>query len=195
MSTISPPANIGYGTVVGQFVLDIADTADVDTVPDFVTATGTITFIASVGKLLDSGASPNPVTVVRTKITGVLDSSGYLCTPLADGSPGARGLKLIATDDTDLNPVGWTWGVTYSLFDATGKPTTSPQAHSMLLPQGTTVDLTNVAPVDSSTGNAIVVGPRGTNWYTGHGAPGTIAGSLPGDQYLDLDTGDIYTLS
>lgn len=41
-------------------------------------------------------------------------------------------------------------------------------------------------------GNA---GPRGTNWYTGSGAPGTIAGSLPGDKYLDTASGDVYTLS
>jgi len=203
MSTISPPANIGFGTVVGQFVLDIVDSADAGADPDFVTASGSITFTPSVAKLLDATATPNPVTVVRSKITGVLDSSGYLCTPNSDGSPGARGLKLIATDDTDLNPVNWTWGVTYNLLDASGKQLTAPAPHSMLLPQGTTVDLTNVAPVDSSTGDAIVVGPRGSKWYVGHGTPAVwlaanptvFDDALPDDQYLDLDTGNIYTLS
>lgn len=28
--------------------------------------------------------------------------------------------------------------------------------------------------------------------WTGHGAPGTIIGSSVGDEYIDLDTGDIY---
>jgi hypothetical protein len=38
-------------------------------------------------------------------------------------------------------------------------------------------------------------GPRGSGWYSGHSAPGTIAGSQAGDMYLDLDTGDVYVLS
>lgn len=38
-------------------------------------------------------------------------------------------------------------------------------------------------------------GPRGVTWFTGTGAPGTIAGSVAGDLYLDLSTGDIYVLS
>lgn len=46
-----------------------------------------------------------------------------------------------------------------------------------------------------ATGPAGPQGARGSNWYTGNGAPGTIGGSLPGDKYLDLDTGDIYTLT
>ncbi len=37
-------------------------------------------------------------------------------------------------------------------------------------------------------------GPRGSRWYTGSGAPGTIADSLPGDMYLDTDSGDVYQL-
>lgn len=45
------------------------------------------------------------------------------------------------------------------------------------------------------TGSAGATGQRGTNLYTGTGAPGTIAGSLPNDKYLDLSTGDVYTLS
>lgn len=38
-------------------------------------------------------------------------------------------------------------------------------------------------------------GQRGSNWYTGDGPPTTIAGSLPGDKYLDVISGDVYTLS
>lgn len=33
-----------------------------------------------------------------------------------------------------------------------------------------------------------------TQNFEGHGAPGIIAGSHVGDQYLDLDTGNVYTL-
>lgn len=201
--TVTPPTNVGFGTVVGQFILDVVDSGDAGQDPDFVPASGTITFTASVPKVLDAGAAPNPVTIVRWQITGILDSNGFLCTPDPSDPTiaGAQGIKLIATDDADLNPVNWTWTVSYSLVGPDGSRLGSPRGHSMALPQGTTVDLTLVQPVESSTGNAILVGsigptgPRGSDWFTGHGAPGTIVGSLPGDQYLDLDTGDIYNLS
>lgn len=44
-------------------------------------------------------------------------------------------------------------------------------------------------------GNTGSTGARGSNWYTGAGAPGTIAGSVAGDKYLNTTNGDVYTLS
>jgi len=41
-------------------------------------------------------------------------------------------------------------------------------------------------------GPAGPTGARGSQWFTGHGAPGVIAGAITGDMYLDLDTGDTY---
>lgn len=38
-------------------------------------------------------------------------------------------------------------------------------------------------------------GTRGAKWFSGAGAPGAIAGSLPGDQYRDENSGDVYELS
>lgn len=38
-------------------------------------------------------------------------------------------------------------------------------------------------------------GARGTKFFSSHGAPGTIPGAAPGDQYLDLDSGITYELS
>ena len=38
-------------------------------------------------------------------------------------------------------------------------------------------------------------GSRGTGWFTGSGAPTTIAGSMPGDLYLEQTSGDVYVLS
>jgi len=42
------------------------------------------------------------------------------------------------------------------------------------------------------TGPAGVTGTRGSLWNTGAGAPGTIAGVLTGDMYLDTVSGDVY---
>lgn len=49
--------------------------------------------------------------------------------------------------------------------------------------------------VQGEQGTAGDAGPRGSKWFTGEGAPGAIGGSLPDDQYLDVLTGDVYTLS
>jgi hypothetical protein len=48
--------------------------------------------------------------------------------------------------------------------------------------------------VKGDTGNT---GVRGSNWYIGAGVPnGTnTVGSIPGDKYLDINSGDVYNLS
>lgn len=45
------------------------------------------------------------------------------------------------------------------------------------------------------TGATGGTGARGSKWFTGNGAPGTIAGAVAGDQYLDATNGNVYTLS
>lgn len=45
------------------------------------------------------------------------------------------------------------------------------------------------------TGDEGPAGQRGSLWFTGSGLPGTIPGATGGDKYLDLDTGNVYTLS
>lgn len=52
-----------------------------------------------------------------------------------------------------------------------------------------------VAGPQGAQGPAGTNGARGSQWYTGHGAPGAIGGVLAGDQYLDLDTGNVYTFA
>lgn len=60
----------------------------------------------------------------------------------------------------------------------------------------------NGALTPGPTGPAGLTGPAGppgvaaelTRYY-GHGVPGTIIGSKPGDEYLDVDSGNLYTLT
>jgi hypothetical protein len=40
-----------------------------------------------------------------------------------------------------------------------------------------------------------LIGPRGSQFYTGAGAPGTIVGQANGDNYLNTTNGDVYTLT
>lgn len=46
-----------------------------------------------------------------------------------------------------------------------------------------------------SPGPTGATGTRGSQWWFGAGAPGTVTGSIVGDQYLDINAGDIYQLS
>ena len=75
-------------------------------------------------------------------------------------------VELPATDDADLNPVDWTYHVRVRL-NGTGPGVA--YSFDMAAPTGA-VDLTEVTPVDSSNGTAIVVGPPGPPGADG--APG-----------------------
>ena len=134
------PSNVGYGTVVGKFLVASPDSADAGFNPDAVAATGTVTFTAAPLRLIDAGAVP-PVTIFPTPTVCTLNSSGVLA-----ATEGGTGVTLLATEDPDLSPVGWTYTVTVAI---TGHPA---YEFDMSLPVGATVDLATVTPVDPSGG-------------------------------------------
>jgi hypothetical protein len=159
------PSNVGYGTVIGRFLLAYADGTDVDSAPDGVPAKGSIFFNPSPVFLKDAGASPAPVTIVPSRVEATLDANGYLL-----GPDGTQGIRLVATNDPDLNPVDWTWSVDFFLTDETGSPI-SLEGFSFSLPQGTTVDLTALSPVPDANGTFYLVGPKGDKGDTGDTGP------------------------
>lgn len=123
------PSNVQTGTVIGRFI-DNAGAA----------AAGSVTFKCSAVKLVDASASP-PVTILPKPVNATLDSNG------------AFTIDLVATDDTDLNPTGFTYHVSFSF----GSGLTVPE-FDITVPQGTTVDIGTVAPVAQSGGAIIVQG-------------------------------------
>ena len=183
------PSNVNYGTVVGQFLLAYADKSDVDPQPDGIPAKGFIYFRPSPIKLLDPSATPNPVTILPAVVECALDEDGYLL-----GGDETRGVRLVATDDADLNPTGWTWLVEFRLTDQDDVPVSIP-SFSIALPSGTTVDLTTVSPVPDANGTYYLVGPAGpsnvlnigtvTTVTPGNPATASITGTSP-SQTLNL---------
>lgn len=180
------PTNVNYGTVVGQFLLAYADSADPDVFPDGIPAKGSIFFRPSPVKLLDGQSSPNPVTILPAVVECFLDVEGYLL-----GGDNTRGVRLVATDDPDLNPLNWTWTVEFRLTDQDDIPVPLP-SFSIELPSDTTVDLTTVSPVPSANGTYYIVGPANTlaigtvtslDWT--EPATATITGAAP-NQTLSL---------
>jgi hypothetical protein len=159
------PTNVNFGTVVGQFLLAYADGSDPDQHPDGIPAKGSIFFRPSPLKLLDGLSTPNPVTILPAVVECVLDASGYLL-----GGDATRGVRLVATDDPDLNPLDWTWTVEFRLTDQDDIPVPLP-SFSIGLPLDTIVDLTTVSPVPSANGLFYLVGPTGLTGPTGATGP------------------------
>jgi hypothetical protein len=178
------PSNVSYGTVTGRFLLAYADGSDLDPNPDGVPAKGSVLFTPSPNYVKNVSASPAPVTILPATVECLLDSDGYVL-----GSDGTRGVRLVATDDADNNPVDWTWKVTFRLTDQSDTPTRGIPDFSFELPGGTTVDLTSVAPVPDANGTYYLIGPAGpanqltvgtvTTGAAGSSALVTITGSSP----------------
>lgn len=168
------PSNLSYGTVTGRFLLAYADSNDVGSNPDAVPAQGTVYFTPSPNYIKDVTASPAPVTILPSSIECALDSEGYVI-----GYTGDRGVRLMATDDPQGNPVDWTWKVNFRLTDATGTAVRTIPDFSFELPADTIVDLTSASPVPDANGTYYLVGPAGPTGPTGAtgatGATGTAA--------------------
>src|SRR5690625_1536299 len=109
------PSNVGSGTVTGRLI---------DSNGLFID--GSVTFTPSPDKLLNVGADPSPVTILPKPVT-------------ADLVEGSFTQDLVATNDPDNNPSGWTYRVDFKLSG------TSLKSFSIEVPEGETVDLTTVA--------------------------------------------------
>ncbi len=138
------PSNVSFGTIVGRFMRAVADGPDTGRDPDGIPLAGlTVKFIPSSGRFKNATATP-PVMIVADPITATTDADGYLI-----DAEGEQGIRLLATDDEDLNPTGWTWGVAIS---GTGFRTVS---FSFALPTDGTIDLATVVPVPGNPGQAM----------------------------------------
>jgi len=151
------PSNVSYGTVYGRFILAYGDSDDSGLEPDAVPAAGSVFFTASPIFLKNASASPDPVTILPATVEVSLDEDGYLRS--FAGTEGL-GVRLVATDDPDNNPVNWTWRVDFRLTDQDGAPVAVP-SFSFSLPSDSEVDLSELSPVPSADGTFYIVGPTG----------------------------------
>lgn len=111
--------------------------------------------------------------------------------------------ELTATDDPDVTPFEWTWQVKEEWLGGRTYDIPIPAKDALY-----GIDLTKVAPEPASSGVGWEIGPPGPpgpkgepgevrpRWYHGEGPPpAVIPGAHPDDLYLDLTTGDVYTLT
>lgn len=128
------PSNVGHGTVKGTFI----DTAGVN-------MSGTVTFTPTATRLLNPTAEPEPVTMLPKPVTVTLTDGSFT-------------QSLVATDDEDLNPVGWNYKVDFAFSGA------KPASFYINVPEGETVDLAVVAPVSQGNGVMITRGQGVPPW-------------------------------
>lgn len=119
------PTNVGYGTVAGKFIDSTGSPL-----------AGSVAFTPSPTKFINTGASGGPVTILPKPIVATL-------------TDGQFSIELVATDDPDLNPSNWTYSVEFKLEGAT-----LPR-FDIDVPEGASIDLSEVAPVSPSNGATI----------------------------------------
>jgi len=145
------PADVGVCTVTGMLVTSLqVEGSDAD--PDLVPVSGKVRFTPTAKHVVHAGT---PSVILMKPIEVELDEFGAFST------------LLIATDDADLNPSGWTYTVSFDLVEAE-YPTFSMEA-----PMDTIVDIATVVPVASSDGATITRGPEGPA-----GPPGPPGGAV-----------------
>lgn len=156
MAQASIPSNILTGKFVGRFIVGVVDGVDEDDEPDYIPATGTITFTPTPAYMPSPTSSEGALTILQTPSVAILDDEGYLCTPDQSypGSAGKRGIRLIAGNSPHLLVDDWTYAVSYSFGMVNGTMPAIP-GHSVMLLSGETVDLTNAVKVPSSPGIGI----------------------------------------
>ena len=81
------------------------------------------------------------------------------------------------------------------LSTSTGAPGTNADVVAGGTPQAVTLAFTIPRGDAGTNGTNGSDGVRGSEWFSGSGAPSTVAGSLPNDMYLDVDSGAVYRLS
>jgi hypothetical protein len=171
---VNPPIQNAYGTVTGRFLLAYTDGSDENSDLDWVAAGGTVLFTPSPAFIVNA---EEDLTFLPATVECQLDSSGNIL-----GIDNSVGVKLLATNIAENNPVDWTWRIDFRLTDESGIPTRPIPPYSFNLPAGETVDLTAVMPLQDSSGVLYLRGDRGPEGPEGpQGEPGT-PGGPPGPE-------------
>jgi len=137
------PSSVGFFEITGKFIIGTGDGSDPDRDPDAIPAAG-LQFVFTPNLKPPIVKIPShKITATIDPVTAATDASGVLVGP--DGLPGVR---LIASDDPDVIPNGWTWSVTVS---GGGFPTART---TFVASAGESRDFSEIVEVPESPGNA-----------------------------------------
>ena len=148
------PSQLSYCKITGRFLTATADGPDPDQLPDGIgLERARITFTAAVDRIRVADV---PVTAFLQKVTVLTDKDGYLYNPsaaLTDGyaAEADRCVYLVAGDDPDMDPHGWTYN--YEITDANF---TSLAKGTINATSGGVIDLGSVVEVPPSPGTSVL---------------------------------------
>lgn len=158
------PIDLPTGTVTGTFYFVDEDGVDADTKPELTVVTGTVTFTSSAKVLRMVSKS---ATVIPLVFDAKFDGNGNLVPRKGNGN----GIELPATDSPLINPINYTWRVTFNLREVETGHTVNIDPFDIQIPTGQTIDLTAVMPVDTTPGTLTLKGPPGPPGPAGAGVP------------------------
>lgn len=171
------PADVSTGRVIIK-IRSVGLVSSTNPTPEAAPASGSVSFTPTPAFLTHMG---DGLMFPRAPQTVYLDGSGNAT------------IDLIATDDPQINPTGWTYEVSFDL----GGLAISPFHISVA--SGSTTELTDAAPVPAAGGTFYLVGPAGPQGIQGIQGPAGAAGDhgvLTGlgdddhTQYLNNTRGD-----
>lgn len=165
--------DLAYGTVTGTFMQTVIDSADAGRDPDLIPMTGTVVFTPDVKYFKIEGETVAPQPISCDLLAGVLTAPD-----------GLAGIKLVASDNSLMNPRDWTYTVKFSIVGGAGA--VAIPAVSFALLGGSTVDLTDLVSVAATAGTPTISGPAGPDtpgapiyfyWGSGHYNPSALLGN------------------
>lgn len=145
------PTNVSTCTVTGRLAAT-EQTQNTDHAPDVIPLSGRVTFTANVSRLMHVATD---TIFIPFPVSAELDSSGEFSA------------TLIASDDPDINPTGWTYQATFQVNDVTIEP------FNFIAGSDQVIDITDIIPVASSSGDAVARGESAYQAWLGQGNTGT----------------------
>lgn len=139
------PSNVSTCGVSLRLVQAVADDSDPGVEPQAIALAGaTVTFTASVSYCRNATTAP-PALIALAPVACTFDSTGQMI-----GPDGSQGVRLVASDDPDLNPTGWTYTARVK------HPSISGIVVTFVAPSGGQIDLATVVPVPPNPGSELL---------------------------------------
>ena len=141
------PANVGVCGIKGKFVASRLVPGDADGVLDVFAIQGLRVTLTPSPPYLKNKTSAPPQQIVAEPMVMETDATGVL-----RDVTGRDVMWVIATDDPDLDPVNWTYTVSFQ-----GTNASSFRPFSIAAPQGQTLDLALITPSPAALGVSVSV--------------------------------------
>lgn len=146
------PSNVSYTKITGRISLAVMDTtADVNDLPERVPAAGRLFITPNTPNGFIKDLTTLDIFVPQT-VPITLDASGQIV-----DKHNNLWVTVISGDDPDIQPLNWTYTVSFDLDPVGGIAAPKLASFSFIAKSGETMDLSAIVPISASTGTALSV--------------------------------------